>query len=113
MNCQTTDCWYHKNEKLGLGVYVLSTHDTQRKIDQDEITYDRVTVLRCPNGHNSKVNSQVVISVFPEPVEPARDDSVKRFHRKGFRGHRIGERYVRPTYPPTLTNHQRMLERRV
>lgn len=45
---------------------------------------------------------------------PARRRKIvdRKYNKAGYKGHAVADKQVRPTYPPQLTNKQRLLERR-
>lgn len=101
IKCESKGC--------NLMAVVLSAFDTPRKISYNRIvTYDRIVKWKCLDGHISETKS--VIEPKPRDLVPD-PPSVKRFHRKGFAGHAIHRRPIRPLYPPFLSNRVRHKER--
>ena len=118
MKCADKDCWYHKNEMLPgadslHSVYILSIHEGVRTIDAEMMAHFVRTVKRkCPNGHISLDSYVVIESAFPEPPPKTPDTSVKRYHRRGFKGHAVRTYERPPIHPPEQSNHQRHLANR-
>lgn len=108
MKCKTKDC--------ELAASLLSYNDTPAKRDGagQVIDYDRVERWRCGNNHLTEVPTKVTYEQLHPAVQPERDDSVKRFHRKGFTAHQPPREVVRPPKTPYMlaSNHQRHLARR-
>lgn len=96
------------------------------------IKYERSTKYRCDFGHLTTIKIKIDSEDLKlEPVDAEKDESKKRFHRKGYAGH-IGQtprskkldiprwltdmavewKRPEPLYPSDLPNHDRMLIRR-
>src|SRR5688572_19820091 len=112
MKCQNEGCVYSKGYMGTYNMVVLSYHDKPRKVSDVGLVldYDRTTRWKCPNGHLSYEES---IKVAEKPTtQDFRDDSPKRFHRKGFTGHLVNRYLYESPYSPSETNHQRHLTRK-
>jgi general stress protein YciG len=81
MKCKTKDC------KLEVGSLLSTSDSLIPKVNKDgTVTFHRVSKYRCPNGHLNEVDS--VVTVVIEKDKSKKALSVKRFHMKGFSGHK-------------------------
>lgn len=93
--------------------WTLSFHDEARTLKDGLIVdYHRTAKRKCSVGHRTE-NAWIITydEVHPKPPRD-QDSSVKRFHRKGFKGHAVNTYERPPLHLPHQTNHQRMLARR-
>lgn len=100
MICKTKDC-----EELA---YLLSWHDTPERTTPDGIrTVKRDNKYKCSNNHISIVTVKAEIDLLKKP-DKAIDSSMKRFHRKGFTGHKVNPaKQVQSFFPAEMTNNEK------
>ena len=100
-----------KEVKCTEEAYALSSTDEQKDypFKGDDTKYVRTTRWKCPLGHISETTREMTYLQIHPKVEPVKDTSHKRFKRKGFKGHKIGDSKLTPTRNDGLTNHQRAL----
>jgi hypothetical protein len=89
----------------------MNMKDVQMGLRNGIPLYTRTTTWKCERGHiNTTGVTLTALELRSDPL-PKKDESVKRFHRKGFKGHKVGKREWTPMLLPDMTNHERMLHR--